>query len=93
MASISASVNGARRNRCGSSFRSKYSPFAGTTEPRECPEVAPRPPSPSGADELRPNGPCCWACCRYDEKDGEDEEEDPDPKPSGNLWVGEAGCA
>ena len=35
IASISSCVKGALRNRCGSSFRSKYSPLAGATEPRE----------------------------------------------------------
>jgi hypothetical protein len=58
MASISARSMGARRNRAGSSLRSKYCPFAGATEPRECPETEPT--SPVFA---RPRGPCCWAVC------------------------------
>jgi hypothetical protein len=58
IASISARSMGARRNRAGSSLRSKYSPFTGATEPRECPETEPT--SPVFA---RPRGPCCWAVC------------------------------
>ncbi len=60
MASISARSMGARRNRAGSSLRSKNSPLAGVMDPREAPDVEPRLPSFA---LTRPRGPCCWACC------------------------------
>jgi hypothetical protein len=63
IASISSEVRSVRRNRCGSSFLSKYSPLAGVTGPRECPELDPGPLSPD-QDVVRPNGPCCCAFCR-----------------------------
>lgn len=58
MASISARSIRVRRNRAGSSLRSKNSPFAGVTGPSSWPETPPI--SPVFA---RPRGPCCWACC------------------------------
>lgn len=57
MASISARSMRVRRNRAGSSLRSKYSPLAGATGPRELPETSPRPVL------ALPRGPCCCACC------------------------------
>jgi hypothetical protein len=89
MASISASSIGDRRNRAGSSFLSKYSPFAGATGPRECPDKEPRLPS---LLFVRPRGPCCCACCLYEENE---EEEDFGAvfQSAGSSWEGAAGWA
>lgn len=60
MASISASVQGRRPKREGSSARSKNSPAWGLTGPSEAPEWLPTAP----LKEERPRGPCCWALAR-----------------------------
>lgn len=60
MASISAWEKGVRLKRAGSSSRSKYWPFSGTTGPSADPDWPPINPRPDGDDcllDLR--GPCC----------------------------------
>jgi hypothetical protein len=59
---------GCLRNLAGSSLRSKYSPLAGATGPRECPDT----PEPSTLVLTRPRGPCCCAFCLYEENDAEE---------------------
>lgn len=61
IASISERSMGCRLNLAGSSLRSKYSPLAGVTAPKEWPEVEPR--LPSALVFARPRGPCCCAFC------------------------------
>lgn len=91
IASISASVYGLRRNLAGSSLRSKNSPWAAATGPKSRPGTE---PTELSVRMLRPRGPCCCACWRYAEKEGEPwpgRAEDGEAGWTEGVWSTDAG--